>query len=300
MGTHHYDHRMSCIRAVVQDGASTHHFTLDEHASLGDLATRLSERSVLPVESMRLIANGRELELPMPLSMLGEFFFIKNAIFLLEVDHDACREWQKTGRCKKGGSCPKSSTHDVIHSPRYVAHQHAPSSASSSADSSPQPFGTGCHFAASQVEENVPTKEVVMTQHDFPPHFQLPETACIPNQWATPVLLSGTEDLHSEDSYSQDDRHLSSDCLELPDQCFLQHEFQEDREYHWFDQTSALFIAPSPYYNYKEDPYISIAAHCGYREDSEQQFSMRTPQSRYRHDVATRYNSHYACLQQIA
>jgi len=327
---------MPCIRSVVQDGNKTHRFTLDETSTVGDLAARLLERSVLPVESMRLIANGRELELKEPLSRLGEFFFFKNAIHLLEVDHNACREWQKTGRCKKGSSCLKNSTHDISHSPRYVAYRQAPSStsssAASSAGSSPQQspqitppnsppqrstvqvdtasgleaqecgecshsvvcrnwqaegccrFGSRCHFAASHTQENMPTTKVIVQQQQQQPpevssHFQLPETL---NQWASPILLSETENSHTED-----EQQSPNDCP--PDQYPLQHEFQQQNEYHWFDQNGASFVTPGPYHSYEQYPHVSnpgmtmMAPNCGYQQEySDKQYSrLWTPHHGY-------------------
>lgn len=57
------------------------------------------------------------------LASLGEFWFRTNAIFVSEVDDNACREWQRSGRCPKGSKCAASHTHKPEWSPRYVAHQ---------------------------------------------------------------------------------------------------------------------------------------------------------------------------------
>jgi len=111
------------IRAVVKHGSKTFRYTLDPQSHVSDLATLLAESIQSEVAQMRLIANGRELELKESLSMLGEFWFMSNAIFLRFVDPAACRDWQKTGRCSQGRNCPHASSHTMQHSPRYVAHQ---------------------------------------------------------------------------------------------------------------------------------------------------------------------------------
>merc|ERR1711959_141247 len=116
------------IRAVLKYGSSTFRFTMSPTSTVADLANDAAEVIDLHIDQMRLIANGRELEPKEPLSLLGEFWFISNAVHLVELDKDACREWQKTGRCRHGQRCPKVASHDMHHSPRYVAHQSLESS----------------------------------------------------------------------------------------------------------------------------------------------------------------------------
>merc|ERR1711977_242097 len=80
---------------------------------------------------MRLIANGRELSMSETLlTGLGEFYFHSKCITLKELDVDACREWQRSGRCTSGSKCPHKHTHTIDLSPRYVGHANSPQSTS--------------------------------------------------------------------------------------------------------------------------------------------------------------------------
>merc|ERR1711977_414674 len=116
------------IRAVVQHESTTLRLTLSESSTVADLAACCTGTTNFPVDQMRLIANGRELDSGESLSSLGEFFFYQNMIHLKKIDQEACRDWEKTGRCKHGQRCPRASTHDMHHSPRYVAYQQPSSS----------------------------------------------------------------------------------------------------------------------------------------------------------------------------
>lgn len=163
--------------AIVRSPTKTHRFTLNAGATVSDVASALANegREEIAKEDYRLIANGRELELGFALAELGEFFFMRNAIFLLPVDRRACREWQRTGRCTDR-ECQHKSTHDMAHSPRYVAHQlKAPSTEQCQQVPSPElraapekcrnwcntgkcRFGAACFFAASHTEECRPAR----------------------------------------------------------------------------------------------------------------------------------------------
>jgi len=130
---------------LVQHGQHTQQYALPADATAGDLALMIENDKGLAPSSMRLIANGREMSLTDPIATLGEFFFTngQNVIFLREVDHRACREWQRTGRCTMGSRCLQRASHDMHNSPRYVAHSSCAhslcsSSSSSSTESSPQ------------------------------------------------------------------------------------------------------------------------------------------------------------------
>jgi len=137
------------IRSVVRHNGKTFRYTLAQSATAADLAACASTDITLPVASMRLIAQGKELEPHYPLQSLGEFYFPKNAVIVKELDHNACREWQKNGKCDHGNKCKHAHTHDMEHSPRYVAYENSPppsplpTSASgsppSSAETSPHP-----------------------------------------------------------------------------------------------------------------------------------------------------------------
>merc|ERR1711998_212418 len=111
---------------------------LPEETTTESLALLLQEAFGMTTESMRIIANNKELDNGFLLANLGEFWFHKNAIYLLEVDQNACREWQRTGRCCHGHKCHWKLSHDMHHSPRYVAHNHDANSPSSAVHSSPQ------------------------------------------------------------------------------------------------------------------------------------------------------------------
>lgn len=105
---------------------------LPRDATVADVVAALGEDSAVKVpklELLRMIGNGSELEMTYKLESLGEFFFMRNAIYLREVDVHACREWQRTGRCTNR-NCPHKATHDMSRSPRYVAHQGSHSGAS--------------------------------------------------------------------------------------------------------------------------------------------------------------------------
>jgi len=141
----------SMIRAKVKEISTNaiYVYHLAEDSTVQDLATAISEdsrvTSVRDIPLMRLIANGKEMGLKESLMSLGEFYFVKNVVCLLPLDVEACREWQRVGRCSKGCKCEKSATHVVGLSPRYVAYQLEEASPPSSppqicslADASPQ------------------------------------------------------------------------------------------------------------------------------------------------------------------
>jgi len=129
----------------------------------------------------------------------------------------------------------------------------------------------------------MPTTKAIVQQQQQPPevasHFQLPETL---NQWASPILLSETENSHTED-----EQQSPNDCP--PDQYPLQHEFQQQNEYHWFDQNGASFVTPGPYHSYEQYPHVSnpgmmmMAPNCGYQQEySDKQYSrLWTPHHGY-------------------
>merc|ERR1711998_185871 len=105
---------------------------LPRDATVADVMAELEKDPAVRVpkpELVRMIGNGSELEGTYKLEGLGEFFFMRNAIYLREVDVHACREWQRTGRCTNR-NCPHKATHDMSRSPRYVAHQGSHSGAS--------------------------------------------------------------------------------------------------------------------------------------------------------------------------
>merc|ERR1711968_426096 len=98
---------------------------LPRDATVADVVAKLEEDPAVNVpklELVRMIGNGSELEGTYKLESLGEFLFMRNAIYPREVDVRACREWQRTGRCTNR-NCPHKATHDMARSPRYVAHQ---------------------------------------------------------------------------------------------------------------------------------------------------------------------------------
>jgi len=186
---------MPLLNVVVRDKDKTRRLRLPETCTAADVAQALEKDVALPPERQRLIANGRELEPHECLvTVLGEFYFRSKHITLKELDTDACREWQRCGRCKAGSGCTKSFSHTSEWSPRYVAYEHLDESGSSAspADSpaatppqTPPPhtppqshsivngeaqqrvcrnwanegscrFGAQCHFAASHTPQNVP------------------------------------------------------------------------------------------------------------------------------------------------
>jgi len=218
------------IRAVVKHGNQTFRYTLKPQSSVADLAELVAESTESAIEELRLIANGRELELKESLSLLGEFWFISNAIHLRFVDHEACREWQKTGRCARGRLCPHAASHTMQHSPRYVAHQEPkvcppasspPSSAEHSPHESPRvsppsspphpeqdmhtpeglvvcrhwrkgscKFGDRCHWASTHKPEYLPN-HLVADDHTSCPSCEEDSAHWTPTQQT--VLLSGPD-----------------------------------------------------------------------------------------------------------
>jgi len=107
-----------------QEHDKTFRYKLSESCTTQDVANALANNVKLKVEDMRLIAAGRELESSEVLqSTLGEYFFRTKHITLKELDKDACREWQRHGRCKIGSDCPYKASHTMDKSPRYVEFQ---------------------------------------------------------------------------------------------------------------------------------------------------------------------------------
>merc|ERR1711998_4310 len=85
---------------------------LPRDATVADVMAALEKDPAVRVpkpELVRMIGNGSELEGTYKLESLGEFFFMRNAIYLREVDVHACREWQRTGRCTNR-NCPHKAT----------------------------------------------------------------------------------------------------------------------------------------------------------------------------------------------
>jgi len=174
--THAQSSSMTNVK-VEFEGRLLHLSLPNDADSAADLAAALKARSLefgIPQHQQhRLIANGAELAPHARLSALGEFFFRKNAVHMRILCAVACREWQRSGRCPKGSRCPSASTHNMHHSPRYVAHSHQPCSC---LPASPPPsesllstpvcrhwakaghcnFGQGCHYAASHTVDNAP------------------------------------------------------------------------------------------------------------------------------------------------
>jgi len=114
---------------------------MGQEACVSDLISEAAD-DVPGIRSMRLVATGKELELEKSLGSLGEFFFYKNAIHAVDLDMNACREWQRTGRCNLGQRCKHAATHNTFHSPRYVGYScmHAPAaSGDTSPENSPSP-----------------------------------------------------------------------------------------------------------------------------------------------------------------
>lgn len=127
--------------AVVQTELAKRRYHLHDNCTAADLAEALTADAEnitdIKPERMRLIAQGRELQPSDKLESLGEFYFRKHSVILREVSLDACREWQRTGRCTNK-ACQRKATHNMEHSPRYVEHQpSSQSSQSSSAASTP-------------------------------------------------------------------------------------------------------------------------------------------------------------------
>merc|ERR1711998_468007 len=108
-----------------KDTWSSHHIHVPDDATPPTIARELqAQASVTLPTDYQLIANGKEMTPRDTVGALGEFFFHSpnNAIFCRAIDADACREWQRTGRCRLGSKCPNCATHDHHRSPRYVAH----------------------------------------------------------------------------------------------------------------------------------------------------------------------------------
>merc|ERR1711998_137995 len=107
---------------VAYDGATLHLY-LDEDATIRDVRAALKERKDVNLpKDWQLIANGTDQGDAVVLRSLGEFYFMKNVLFLRALDAEACLDWQRTGRCKQGSKCPFHKTHSMKYSPRYVAH----------------------------------------------------------------------------------------------------------------------------------------------------------------------------------
>jgi len=156
----HGDGKMACL-----------HLPLD--ATIADVVAKLEEDPAVNVPEpklVRMIGNGSELEGSYKLESLGEFYFMRNAIYLRKVDTHACREWQRTGRCTNR-DCPHKATHDMSRSPRYVAHQ-----GSHSGNSTPQ-TGSG-HTTP---EQRLSPREHYTPATASPPQTGTPEPiVCIP------------------------------------------------------------------------------------------------------------------------
>jgi hypothetical protein len=171
---------------------------LEEGANVRTLDQRLSEREDLCLPANRqLVANGAEMEMDTLISSLGPYFFNRNCIYLREINNSVCREWQRVGRCNQGPRCPYSDTHNMNHSPRYVAHlqpqnnipecsttEMSPITESSSNSVSTLPvtticrnwaahghcqFGERCHFAATHTAANLPHQESTDLWHSQSP-----------------------------------------------------------------------------------------------------------------------------------
>jgi len=176
---HTHQHTMvgisSSLVAVVVSSDMVHRYTLPRSALVGQLADALAHDMARDKSAMRLIANGKELELHDTLESLGEFYFLSKCIHLLEVDHGACREWQRRGHCTHGSKCPHKATHDMFHSPRYVGHNlsatsSAEASPSASPESSPEVVSVQKQNTK-QVEKrnNKPEKRQKKTKPEMPP-----------------------------------------------------------------------------------------------------------------------------------
>lgn len=133
--------------------------SLADDATVADLVQALYHAVQLPT-SFQLIANGAEMKEHASLSALGEYFFNSHYIHIRELEDTACREWQRCGRCNLGQKCPLKGTHDMMRSPRYVAHQPSTTCADSSPTVDPPdsahrqdlergaPHSNTTHFAA--------------------------------------------------------------------------------------------------------------------------------------------------------
>jgi len=106
---------------------------LPDNATASSLADALRDHGVALPTNFQVVANGKEMGDNEAISGLGEFFFRTNAVYIRAIDENACREWQRTGRCKHGSKCTHADSHDVHRSPRYIAHT------ASSASNSPSP-----------------------------------------------------------------------------------------------------------------------------------------------------------------
>merc|ERR1711871_205757 len=123
---------MTTIRAnvVLLDAASSSggrstSIEIPEEATASSLEQLLRKRGEAVPHVCQLVANGKEMSANDRISNLGEFFFRSNAIYVREINPNACREWQRTGRCKMGSKCPHCGTHEMKFSPRYIAHAFA-------------------------------------------------------------------------------------------------------------------------------------------------------------------------------
>merc|ERR1711959_198108 len=105
------------VAVVTTSNRQTLRYTLPSDANVSAVASAVENDEHMAPSDQRLIANGRELGMDEKLETLGEFWFRKNSILVLPVDKDACREWQRTGRCSLAGKCPHKASHDMDHSP---------------------------------------------------------------------------------------------------------------------------------------------------------------------------------------
>merc|ERR1711988_925961 len=206
----------------------THYLAIANDATPPDLKRALQRHGVTldPSTTQQFIANGTTMGNNDSVAALGENFFRSNAIYVRPIDTHACIEWQRTGRCSHGGSCPLCASHKPERSPRYIAH-HAEISPSTSTSTSPatspapsprpnepsrmtpepastQPprkqqticrhwansgscrFGDRCFFAHTHTLDNGPKNTGRAYPPEFQPGWHQQHTQC----FSAPVLLS--------------------------------------------------------------------------------------------------------------
>merc|ERR1711904_257868 len=98
--------------------------------------------------------------------------FRKHSVILKEVSLQACREWQRTGRCTNK-ACPHKATHTMAHSPRYVEHQASCTSSQSSSQSSSAASPPSSSPALPSSPPPICSPCTPPQQH---PHHQAPQT----------------------------------------------------------------------------------------------------------------------------
>merc|ERR1711907_887249 len=129
MGTHPQTSLHMVLIAIVQTELAKRSYHLHDECTAADLAdailSDMENITDIAYDRMRLIAQGRELHSGEKLKNLGEFYFKKSCIILREVNEQACREWQRSGRCTNK-NCSRKASHTMMNSPRYVQHQNLP------------------------------------------------------------------------------------------------------------------------------------------------------------------------------